>query len=252
MADVQKHSAGLIGDGRVATSLGLAWQHAGVSFQAFYNRKNRIPEGFSGKGSRILTTPQDFPADLDVIFVAVSDDAVEEIMDQLPAGPLAIQFSGGLKNPTRGAVLWPVQSIQPDDPASVKNTPIVVTADRKEMASEAQRWAQMVSDEVQLLSEKERQLAHLAAVFSANFTNHAFALGQSLCAQAGLDWSLLRPLVEATAQRALEGTSHRAQTGPALRRDFRVIQAHLDSLENEPELQKIYAALTQSIQQFHP
>jgi hypothetical protein len=41
------------------------------------------------------------------------------------------------------------------------------------------------------------------------------------------------------------------QTGPAIRDDSATIQKHLELLSSQPNLQKLYANMTESIQEFY-
>ena len=42
-------------------------------------------------------------------------------------------------------------------------------------------------------------------------------------------------------------TPHEAQTGPAVRGDVAVMQSHIDSLANNPDLQALYAQISKMI-----
>jgi hypothetical protein len=41
------------------------------------------------------------------------------------------------------------------------------------------------------------------------------------------------------------------QTGPAIRGDTTTIKAHLELIENKPEIHKLYQYITKSIQKHH-
>ena len=57
------------------------------------------------------------------------------------------------------------------------------------------------------------------------------------------------PLVEETIKKAKHIGPAKAQTGPAIRNDQKTINEHLEYLKNQPELQNVYAKLTQLIQE---
>ena len=63
---------------------------------------------------------------------------------------------------------------------------------------------------------------------------------------------MLHPLIRETLRKAVTSGPGRTQTGPAVRHDSRTIDAHLSMLHEAPELQNLYAALSQSIEKMYP
>lgn len=244
------HTIALIGKGKVAKALGLAWENQGIHIACFCNREGILPDGFAGNDTLLLKDPAHISNRVDAILVATSDDAVMDIIDQLPAGPLVIHFSGCLPTPAgHAAVLWPIQSIVPGKTHSATNFPIAMTCASHHSRS-LKAFAQLVATDVHLFTEVERQTAHLTAVFAANFTNHCFAIAQRLCANAGLSWELFQPIAQHISDQAIRGNSATHQTGPAIREDQMVLDAHEALLDEYPDFKTIYTALSKSIQSF--
>ena len=108
----------------------------------------------------------------------------------------------------------------------------------------------MLGASFQLLSSSQRDTLRLAAVLVNNFTNHLFTQAAALCTSQKLPFELLQTLLLETVQKQEKLTPHQAQTGPALRRDQKTINRHLELIENE-DLEKIYKTLTASIQKFY-
>lgn len=71
--------------------------------------------------------------------------------------------------------------------------------------------------------------------------------GETIASEAGFDPSLLHPLIEETARKALRAGPARAQTGPAVRHDTKTIKSHLDLLSFSPEYQKLYRLISTMI-----
>jgi hypothetical protein len=65
--------------------------------------------------------------------------------------------------------------------------------------------------------------------------------------EQNLDFDLLRPLIAETAAKVQSNDPLKMQTGPASRGDQETVDAHLDLLKNNPEIQDIYKKLSQSI-----
>jgi len=101
---------------------------------------------------------------------------------------------------------------------------------------------------VVLAGDAQRAKLHLAAVFCNHFVNHLFVLMQEYCVAEGLDFDLLKPLIQETAARIETVAPADAQTGPAIRHDTATINTHLELLHRHPQLQTFYNLFTQSIQ----
>ena len=109
------------------------------------------------------------------------------------------------------------------------------------------RLALDLSPDVTPLSSKGRKKLHIAAVFACNFTNHMYAVSEQILAEEGIPFSVMLPLVRETA-RKVEGMSPlKAQTGPAVRGDRKVVNEHLDLLKDNPEYAGIYRLISTDI-----
>jgi hypothetical protein len=58
---------------------------------------------------------------------------------------------------------------------------------------------------------------------------------------------MLKPLILETAQKVQEQPPASVQTGPAVRNDKVTMDAHLQLLSHQPQLQEIYLLLSQGI-----
>lgn len=87
---------------------------------------------------------------------------------------------------------------------------------------------------------------HLAAVFACNFSNAMYHIAYKLLEEKGLPFEMLLPLLRQTVEKVSKMTPAEAQTGPAARRDFNVMEAHLAELDDEG-LQEIYRMMSELI-----
>ena len=71
-----------------------------------------------------------------------------------------------------------------------------------------------------------------------------------MLADAGLDFSVMLPLLDETIAKLHELPPAKAQTGPAVRRDENVMGMQRAMLVDRPDLQEIYTLLSKSIQQY--
>jgi hypothetical protein len=63
------------------------------------------------------------------------------------------------------------------------------------------------------------------------------------------EFGILKPLIMETARKILEMSPHEAQTGPASRHDKNILCEHQLMLQDQPEWQKIYTFVSESIYQ---
>ena len=82
-----------------------------------------------------------------------------------------------------------------------------------------------------------------------NFVNHLIHKAQEQLLQNGLNWELLKPLLEETIAKIGDLSAFDAQTGPAKRNDQSTLNTHQGLLKGE-EL-NIYEVLSRSIQNTH-
>lgn len=241
---------GLIGSGNVATALGRAWLEHGIEIVACYNRK-QSPLSWNSD-LQPLASPRDLPSTLDAILVATSDDSVLEIIANLPVGPLVVHFSGSLPLPSRpGGAIWPIQSIRKENHSVDSTFPLVLNATDDASQHLLMPFAQKIASQLHSLSDTERKAAHLAAVFASNFSNHSLSIAQALATKSRLPWSTFEPLIQTILEQGMLGASFDQQTGPALRHEEHVVQAHREALNSNPEWLSVYEAMTASIQGMH-
>jgi hypothetical protein len=89
----------------------------------------------------------------------------------------------------------------------------------------------------------------MAAIFACNFTNHMYRFAYDILALQEFDFGILKPLIIETAKKVLEMSPHEAQTGPASRHDKNILTVHQLMLQDQPEWQKIYTFVSESIYQ---
>jgi predicted short-subunit dehydrogenase-like oxidoreductase (DUF2520 family) len=194
---------------------------------------------------------------VDVVVLAVPDFALAGVAAELEVAPgtIVLHTSGSqplaLLQAIQGGhigVFYPLQTFSKSKPVDFANVPLLVEAQDKETLQQIEQLARSISKQVQRVSSEARKQLHLAAVFACNFTNHLLGISQQLLQKANLPKELLQPLIEETIEKASRQNPFSVQTGPAVRGDENVLQAHLHMLQPHPRYQAIYNQLSQSIQ----
>ena len=195
----------------------------------------------------------------DICFLAVSDIAIDKIASLLSfkntmlvhtAGAVGIDsIIGSAKD---CAVLWPVYSILKNNLPDHRNIPCAWEGSTPKAEKYIQSIGHAITDVLFEAKYEQRKWLHLSAVFSNNFINHLMAICEQVCAENNLPFSTLLPIIEQTFDRIKNDSPKNLQTGPAARGDTTTIQEHIALLNNHPHWQKVYEAITASIQTPNP
>ncbi len=187
-----------------------------------------------------------------VYIVAVSDNAITEVSSKLKVtSGLVVHTSGAasintLQTKVHKGVFYPLQSFSKAKKIDFKKIPFCLEAERDTDFKTLEKLAQSIGQKTYSLNSQQRQYLHVAAVFVNNFTNHLFKVGNDICDAHDIPFEILFPLIRETALKVEKMHPKLAQTGPAIRKDSKTIEIHLERL-NEKQ-QTIYKLLTKSIQ----
>ena len=246
-----------IGSGNVATHLALALHSVGVTVRQVLSREYDHAALLASRvGAQPINRPELLKNNADAYILAVNDDALYDLaLDLRLPDALVLHTSGStpmavLKPISRcHGVVWSPQTFVRDFAMDYARLPLCIEADTPQ---DEQRIADLfatVTPNIHRLDFEQRRWAHLAAVMVSNFGNAINALAQGLLQAHGLDMALLQPLAEATARKISYGPLWPQQTGPAIRRDSKTLDAQRRLLADQPQLLELYNLLTDIIQQ---
>lgn len=197
-----------------------------------------------------ISDPKNLNPKVDYIVLAVSDDAIKSVANKLPnTKALVVHCSGSttlsaLPQSNRG-VIWPLRSIAKGQHMSWTNVNIVVEADTDLASVRCLDLIEALGARPVQMSSKERMTAHLVAVVLNNFSNHLLHIADVLCEEKGMDRRIFQDLMAHTLK--YKGPAIESQTGPAARKDKKVIKRQFDLMKAHPQFQEVYATLTESI-----
>ena len=246
----------IIGSGNVAQHLIVALQNSIINgaelelIQVFARQKTTLSQLLDFNK---ITDDWSTLAEADLYIIAVSDDAIATVSEQIPyKNKLVVHTSGAisleiLASNNRKGVFYPLQTFTKNKAVNFKIIPICIESQNASDYQLLQNVAQAISDSVFAINSEQRKALHLAAVFVNNFTNHLFKIGNDICIENNVPFEILKPLIQETAEKIMRLSPNEAQTGPAIRNDIETINAHLTFLSDENQ-KNIYKILTQSIQ----
>lgn len=245
----------IIGSGNVATHLAAAFKNGGHSIVQVYSRDmhNASLLAYHVKAEAIDSLEQINP-ETDLFVIAVKDDAIEAIASILAKYQKLIVHTSGatdlqvlLKRTQNAGVFYPLQTFSKTKEVNFDTVPLCIEGANEQITSQLNELAYAITQNVYRINSAERKTLHLAAVFACNFTNYLYYLSQQLLADQKLPFDLLRPLILETAEKVQEHLPASVQTGPAVRNDEKTMNAHLQLLHENPELQQLYKLLSQGI-----
>lgn len=199
-----------------------------------------------------ITSDYAFLQKADVYLLAVSDNAIAEVSNQLPfENRLVVHTSGSmpmtiLNSKNKRGVFYPLQTFTKNKTVNFKTIPICLESEKEGDYAVLEQLAKAISDVPYSISSEQRKALHVAAVFVCNFVNHLYVQGHLICEEHDLPFSILQPLIEETAFKVSRLLPDAAQTGPAKRNDTETINTHLSFLKDKNQ-QEIYKLLTKSI-----
>lgn len=252
----------LLGSGNVATHLGKALSAAGHQILQVYSRTRAHAEVLAeGLGAAAIDHPSEASVDADAYFIVVKDDAIEEVVSQLPrrlkgvvahtAGSVEMDILKPYLD--RYGVFYPLQTFSKTKAISFSAVPIALEAVDATAYGVLEQLADGLSDRVFPCDSKQRLSLHIAAVFACNFTNYLYSVADNVLRSHNLDFSLIRPLVLETAQKVMEHSPRDVQTGPAVRRDRITMAKHAELLSDQEDLRELYLLLSKRIDEItHP
>lgn len=242
----------IIGFGNVAQHLFSAFvKTTNIEVVQIFSRT--LPEGLSGQELSLFTNDYQSLQPTDLFIVAVKDDAISEVTKQfLFKNQLVVHTSGAasmdvISSGNRSGVFYPLQTFTKNKEVNFQHIPICLEAQNQADYNILEEVAKSISNQVFAINSQQRKSLHVAAVFVNNFTNHLYAIGSEICKVNNVPFQILAPLIEETALKIQTIEPLNAQTGPAIRRDQKTMESHLEFL-NDENYKEIYKILTHSIQ----
>ena len=243
----------LLGAGNVGTHLYRALRKAkNIKLVQWYNRSLEVLNEANDQVN--ITNDLKCIAEADLYLVAVSDSALPEISQAIGQRKGLIAHTAGsismseLNDHENHGVFYPLQTFSKQRQLDFSQIPLCLEANNEENLVLLKKVASALGGPIHIVDSVQRKALHIAAVFVNNFVNHLYTIGNELCSEHQLPFTVLLPLIEETANKISSLTPREAQTGPAKRGDTKILNEHLKQLNN-PKQKEIYTLLSAAIQQ---
>lgn len=245
-------SIGIIGSGNVAWHLTHGFlQSPEVTISWIYGRNGKtLSELASSTGVEpYLKFPDQ---EVDLILICISDDKIQEILNQLPENAKIAYTSGTVSldklivKQRYCGVFYPLQTFTKNRTINLEEIPFLIESNHSEFTKELTELAKTLSNNVQQMNSEQRKQLHISAIFSNNFVNHLLLLAEEHLKDKNINKAILYPLIKETINKALDLGPFDSQSGPARRSDKQTIQTHLSELEGVKK--DLYRLISESIE----
>lgn len=247
----------MIGAGNVATNLVRALNATGIEVVQVYSHTlahaRELADTVNAGATDDLSALE---MGADIYIISVKDDAIVNVVSSIPDnGALWVHTSGSIPMTVfegrrqRYGVFYPMQSFSKQIATDFTEVPFFIEAVNDGVALEIEALAQRLSQRVFHATSEQRRRLHIAAVFACNFANHLWTLADDVLRDAELPFDVMLPLISTTVDKLKRLSPAESQTGPAMRRDHRVMQSHMAMLDKDKAL--IYKTLSDNIMKRH-
>jgi predicted short-subunit dehydrogenase-like oxidoreductase (DUF2520 family) len=232
---------GILGGGRAAWAYGSSWRRIGWPIDGVWLRpqsQSQLPE--------LLDVPRKAIDDIDadLLLIAVTDRAIQEVERRTPSSALSFHASGATPAPPHGFSLHPLRSLPPvGTPSDLEGALLVFEGQHADVAK---RIAGAIGARFAEIAAADKPRYHAGAVFGSNYVAAMLDIAERLI---GIDNA--RDDIVALAESAIDNwrahSDARRFTGPAARGDQGVIEQHIEALGDDPQVQEIYKLLAAEI-----
>lgn len=250
----------IIGTGNMAWFLVKRLKTAGHQCDGIWGRNKQSMKALAAemnvnsyKGVSDITD-----GEVDICFVCVPDHEIENAIAPLKLQKTVLVHTAGsmeidvlADHAADCAVLWPVYSIAKNNIPDHRDIPTSWEANTAKAKRYINTMGHSITDNLFEADFEKRKWLHLSAVIGNNFINHLVAICEQICAEQDLPVEVLQPIINQTFERFKSAKTKDVQTGPAMRGDTEVVERQASLLDNHPEWQDIYKAISSSIEKMY-
>ena len=245
----------LVGSGNVATHLGIALQNCNYKIVQVYSRSIENAKKLAQKLNTNFTNDLTQLKTADLIIVSVNDDAISTVLSKLKNTAIA-HTSGSIgmdvfePNFSDFGVFYPLQTFNTNIELTISEIPFCIEGNSKAFEKELIEIAKNLSSNVIAMNSAQRKQLHIAAVFACNFSNQMFSIADNLLIEKDINFKILLPLIKQTISNLNTNRPKVVQTGPAKRKDIKIIQEHINLIQQE-DIKELYQKISNSIIKTH-
>ena len=241
----------LIGSGNVATHLGLSLINKGYKIKQVWSKEQKNADLLAKKVNSESINNLNLIKDADLYIVAVKDDVLESVIKHVDINNIVhTSASKGIeifkKKFKNYGVLYPLQTFNKEIDLDFSEIPICIEANNSLFERKLLTLGNTLSNKAIIMNSEQRKQLHIGAVFACNFTTEMFSIAYTILTKSNIDFKLLLPLINQTVKKIKANKPSDFQTGPAKRKDQKIIDDHINQISNKQQ-KEIYKLISDSI-----
>lgn len=249
---------GILGTGKLAWQISQAIDSTDHEIYVVYGRRLGEAKKLATKLDCSFTDQlTSLRNNTDLLIIAVSDDSIQTVAEQIPAAytGIVVHTSGSVSSEALNScknrgIFYPLYSFNSKRKIKFDKIPLLITSDHKEILVLLENLARSITSLVYHIGDEQRRWIHLSAVYANNYTNFMMTQAFEILRTHQIPEELMLPIIRQSSKNWNSGKSKAIQTGPAIRKDEKTIQKHLDLIENKKE-QQLYKDIAEAIQRFY-
>jgi len=248
-----------IGAGNLATQLSVSLQREGFAIEQIFSRTEKTAGELAARlNTEFTCDPEAITREADMYFVALKDAAFEKVLHKIDfqdslvvhcSGSMPLSVISGCSANT--GVFYPLQTFSKTREVDFRSVPVFVESDSEGNRHMLIRVAKKIAEHVSVMNSEKRKILHISAVFACNFVNHLYTLSSEILNSKDIPFDVIKPLIEETTRKVQVMDPEKAQTGPAVRFDKKIISDHVEQLSGFPGYAELYNSLSKSIFEHH-
>lgn len=259
---IEQNSITIIGRGALGGALYDFFNEKSYLIRSVWDKKGGEIRSSSGSSAVVLdkSLPTEEDELGDLIFIAVPDDQIKLLSDELSRIPLqwekrsVIHCSGNLPSDicsslkikgAKTAAMHPIQTFKRGDGLNrFKDIYVTLEGDELLISDLILLIDQMDAHPIKISADQKRMI-HIASVIASNYLVSLMHVSETLLKEAGIRESLdiIQPLVTQTVQNIFEKGVDESLTGPISRGDIESVKHHLNLLNKDQKYSDIYKLL---------
>lgn len=259
---IEQNSITIFGRGALGSALFDFFNEKSYLIRSVWN-KNQV-EIRSTVENSVVVLDKNLPTEEsemgDLIFIAIPDDQIELLSDELSGIPLdwekrsVIHCSGNLSSDVcsslkkcgaKIAAMHPIQTFNKGDGYQRFHDIYVTLEGDVTLISNLTLIIEQMGAHPLKINAEQKRVIHVASVIASNYLVSLLHISESLLKEAGINESLdiIQPLVSQTVHNIFEKGVKESLTGPISRGDIQSVKHHLTLLNQNHHTSEIYKLL---------
>ena len=250
----------ILGSGNLAFHFCKAACIAGVEISQIFSRNLETASQLANMAGCDFTNDiNKIDENADTFLFAMTDEANLSSVKKLKPYPdkTLLHTAGSLsmnifENITENyGVFYPFQTFSRNSKIDFSKLPLCIEASNKQTLNALIQLSERLRCNYYIINEEQRQVIHLSGVFGCNFMNHCISLAEKILEDNKIDKNIIKALLKQSFEKVIENGAFASQTGPAVRRDYEIMEKHAQFLSKDELLLEIYKLMSKSIEETH-